>query len=298
MKKILTGLSVALILTAGLTLSSRADVTLDFESSHGYTSGSTIVGVDDTSVAGTTKWTNLLTTTASDMVISAGTGVGGSQSFRITDNYSASSGAAYGAMFDLSSASSMFASPFRMTFSMAVSNPGGSGNVAQVYLGYNGTLAGSQRYWTNVLMAVDGSLNLVTDSSSGNGITNFSLGNYSAYAAAGDYVTFDLTIDPTTKTYTNVAVSGSLSSVNFTSTLSASATNHYGEIPYLSGNTGLPALAYNLDLVAGGMSTGVVSFDNVSISSVPEPAAVGLLAMAIGMLAVGRSARRQSTTRG
>lgn len=298
MKKILSGLSVALILSAGLTLSSRADVTIDFESSHGYTSGSTIVGVDDSSVPGTTKWTNLLTTTASDMVVSAGTGVGGSQSLRITDNYSASSGAAYGTSLDLSGSSSIFASAFKVSFSLAVTNMGGTGNVAQVYLGFNGTAAGSQRYWMNLLMGTDGALNLVTDSVSGNSVANFSLGNYSAYAVAGEYVTFDLTIDPTTKTYTNVAVSGSLNSINFTSTLSASSYNHNGEIPYLSGNTGLPALAYNLDLVAGGMSTGTVNFDNISISNVPEPATFGLLAMAMGVLAVSRGAKRRTTTLG
>lgn len=295
MKKILSGLSVALILSAGLTLSSRADVTIDFENAQGYTSGSTIVGVDDSSVPGTTKWTNLLTATASDMVISTAHPHTGSQALRITDGTTTS---AYGTSLDLAGSASVFSSTFKMTFSLAVTNPGGaSGNVAQVYLGHNGVAAGTQRYWMGLTMSVDGSLNLITDSTLGGSSANFNLGNYSAYAVAGEYVTFDLTIDPTTKTYTNVAVSGSLSSVNFTSTLSASGYNRNGEIPYLSSNATPPALAYNLDLVAGGSSTGTVDFDNFSLTSVPEPATAGLVLVFVGALAT-RGAIRRRTTRG
>lgn len=294
MKKILSGFSAVLILAAAMTLSLRADVTIDFENAQGYTAGSTIVGVDDSGLPGTAKWVNMFNTTASSIVVSSGTGIGGSQSLRLNDTYSSTSSAALGASMDLASSSSVFSSTFKMTFSLAVTNPGGTGNVAQVYLGYNGVAAGTQRYWMGLTMGVDGALTLITDSISGVGTANFSLGNYATYAAAGEYVNFELVIDPTTKMYTNVAVSGSLGSANYTSTLSASSTNHNGEIPYLSANGTATALAYNLDLVAGGTSTGTIDFDNFVFSTVPEPATFGLVLLSVGTLVAHGAARRRA----
>lgn len=269
----------------------HADVAIGFESSSGYTSGSTIIGVDDSSVTGTKTWSNIFSTDSNSMTVSSVNPYSGSsQAFRIADN---SATTAYGTAVDLSSASSIFTSAFKFTVSMAVTNTGTAGNVAQFYLGYNGVAGGSQRYWAGVTCSYDGTLTLLTDSTSGTTASFYTMGNYTTFSNWGEYVTFELTIDPSTMTYTDVAISGTKSSANKTSGLN-SATYHYGEIPYLSGNAVLPALTYNLDLVAGTGSMGTVDFDNISISNVPEPGAMGLVALGMSALVARLAARRRT----
>lgn len=283
--------SLALLCAASVTLNARADFSTSFETTSGsYTTGSTVIGVHDTGLTGTASWSALFGSTSA-MVITdtAGMVKTGTQALQITDSTTSS---AYGASYNLTGAVN-YSNPFTLHFALNVASYGGTGNPVQFYLGDNSTSAGSKAYWTAGFLS-SGFLYLYEASSvGGSSATAYNMGAYTTYSPLGNYVTFDITIDPTTHKYTGVTISGTTSgAVDKLSTLTSQPGA--GEIPWLNGSgTNTAPLNYFV-VAAGGAGTATFAIDDLSISNVPEPQSVTLLALAAGGMALACLRRRRA----
>jgi len=249
-----------------------------FESSSGYTSGSTVIGVTDSGA--NAAWTSILSGAASAITASSASPQSGGLAFQIND---ASTTTAYGASLNLGSVVST-SSPFTLQFSMALSNLGGSGSAAQIYLGAASVQPGTAKYWTGLVVDASGNISIYTDSTNGTSANAVSLGNYSSYVTAGGYLTFSISIDPSTMKYTSVVLSGSLSTADKVSTI-VSGGGSSGTVPYLHNTASLPSLYF--DVIGGTASMATISIDNLSIVAVPEPSVLAFLGLG-GMLLLWR----------
>lgn len=270
--------SILLLGCMGL-LTARADFSTGFETTDGsYVAGSTVIGVDDNSAPGTNKWTAFLGTTTNTGVITATTSYAqsGSQALNINDTTNAT---AYAAYLNLTSGATNFSGTFKLHFGLNIQSVStGTTNQIQIYLGQaitdpGGTNGG--RYWTGLIYN-NGVLQLLYDGTT-TAMYTLNLGNYTTYAALGEYVTFDITMDGATKKYTGLQITSSTGVVtDLTSTVQTLT------LPWVPGSTlgGLVANAdpaYNLMVVTGTDDTASVTFDNFSLSTVPEPAAWALV---------------------
>ncbi|PAW78309.1 MAG: hypothetical protein B9S32_07190 [Verrucomicrobia bacterium Tous-C9LFEB] len=285
-------LTTILFLTLSLTVAARADFSTGFETTSGsYTAGSPVSGVHDTGLPGTASWSTLFGSTSAITVTNNPANVkSGTQALHVVD----ADTSAYGVSYNLAGAVN-YSSAFTLHFSLNVSSVGLAptatfGTPIQFYLGDNSTSAGTKAYWTSGYVSSGGVLYLyVASSTNGSSVTGVNLGSYTTYSAYGQYVDFDITIDPTTHKYTNLTLTGAASgAVDKTSTLLGSSSG--GEIPWLNNTLGTPSSTFVL--AAGGGGASVFDIDNLSISNVPEPTTIALAAFGT-MILLGRHRSRR-----
>lgn len=278
--------STALALSFSSVPLSAATISSGFEpvTDGTYTVTTTeIVGKQDTSLSGSASWTSIWTP-PTGVIFSSQTGVAGSYGVRIVGDGTTVSGGttARGTQIQVSNATSLLSSPFTFSLAMNVRSVGSptSGQQAQVQFGaqtfgsgsswlkfgYDGTSTGQYYYiqgWN------------------GSGLVSRSVLTSNVTAGLGEWVTFNLTVDPDSHLYTSATVTGSKGTVAFDLTGLQMAWN----------GTNAPTNANYLSFVTGGSDIVTVDFDNVSISSIPEPATAGLL---VGGLLLGFAGRRRN----
>lgn len=273
-------LQVAGILAIGIQSSSAAFIT-GFETSSGYGTNTTVIGVHDSSAPGTNAWERFASLPSPDsrMVTSTANPQTGTQALRFIND---GSGTALATTLQLGSSVNV-ANPFNIHFGMALNNiSAGTGNQAQVYFGFNGSQLGVQPYWFSLIYN-DGSLNLYLNNAANNNIIAVNLGLYTTYSALGSYISFDFAIDPATNKFTNVQITGTLTSANLTSTVLAAAGG--GTIPHLSAT---PNTYFSF--TSGGNDTITADFDNLQITTIPEPSTNALImgSFALGIMVLFR----------
>ncbi|PAW79906.1 MAG: hypothetical protein B9S32_00855 [Verrucomicrobia bacterium Tous-C9LFEB] len=265
------------------TVSTMGDVIIGFETSSGYGTNTTIVGVDDSTITGTAAWSNTFNTTAlnGNLQTSTANPQSGSQALRLTNTATG----ALGASLQLGSAVDV-TQPFNIHFGMALSGiSANTGNQAQIYFGANSSQVGTLPYWFGLIYS-DGKLALALNSSNNSTAAFYiEFGNYTEYANLGDYITFDFTINPSTSKFTNVLVSGELKTSNLTSSVQASASG--GTIPHLTSTPDTYIV-----FASGGNDTITADFDNLQISTIPEPSMIALVSF--GFLGIYCLRKRQS----
>jgi len=269
----------------GLAGAVHASFLTGFETSSGYGTNATVIGVHDTSAGGTNTWQNVsgFSNSVTSSTVLPQTGL---MSLRLLDT-STSAGTA--ASLDLGSAFN-FAQPFTLSFSMAITATGGTaGLVFNVWLG-NAVNSLSTKEWTH--FAYDSStqnVGVYVSNAAGTSTQLVTLGKYTDFATAGQYMTASISIDPTTRKYTNVTLSGALATTDVTS--SVLAVNS-GTIPWIPSTAGNPGS--NFWVSSGGLGTVTAFIDNVSVIPEPGPAVlVGLgLVPVLGLVrrGVGRRA--------
>lgn len=269
----------------------RAQMVTGFETSNGYTSGGNIIGTTDLSSG--TAWGTVnggggaATWTASDSDPASGL-----LAFNVVKSQNT---AASGVQLNLGPAvSSVQSDPFTISFDLNVGADisSGTGNQAQVYYGPQTTPQNSLSNGSNVpywvaLRYNNGNLDFYTANLNGTGGTAVNLGSYTTYSALGDYITFDITIDPATLQYTSVLVSGTLSSADMTATVLASNSG------FIPGHVaGTPDNYFSVFL--GLNDTGTVNFDNLSVAAVPEPGTWAMLTFGLCLFVCFRKRTRIS----
>lgn len=259
-----------LLLCASIGVSSLYAVTSSFETTDGaYVNGSTIAAKTDTSIgAAWSSVTNVASSTANVY--------DGALALRLTD---ASSSASSGATISWTNADSLLLSPFTFQFSMAVGADVSTGTSRQVQVYLGQASAGDFNHWAAVVYD-DGILRLSTGTGVSGSDYGVNLGNYTTYSPLGSYVTFSITIDPTTHKYTNVSIDGTLTAnpVDLTTTVLAS---NGGTIPWTSASGNPPN---QMLIITGGNDTVTADFDAFSINAVPEPGTWALVVMALASL--------------
>jgi hypothetical protein len=253
---------------------SQAAFLTGFETSSGYGTNTTVIGVHDTAAPGTNSWTKLFT--GADSIITSSTAhpQTGSQAltFDKTDTTNA-----VGATLTLGSSVDL-TQPFTMAFALSVNSvSAGTGGQAQILLGAGNTNAGSSAFWTRVVYD-NGTIKVLVNNADGTGVTDVSVGSYTTYSNLGDYIDFSISIDPTTMKYTNIQITGSLSSANVTSTVLASASG--GVVPHL--NVAAASIGTNVTFASGGNDQINMNIDNLSV--VPEPGSALLLGAGLSFL--------------
>lgn len=284
--KTLSLLRACFLACVAVGLVSAPAASTSFETTDGsYVNGASIQGKTDTAIG--SAWSNVGNANSSTANV-----YDGSLAIRVTDSSTTNSS---GATTAWTNADSLLLSPFTFKFSLAVGADvsDGTGNQVQIYLGQ--PVAGDANNWTKVVYDdsnIDGLQNGVLRICTGTGAANtdyaVNLGLYTAYSAFGEYVTFSITIDPTTMKYTSVTVDGTLTAnpVDLTTTVQAS---NGGTLPWTS-TLGTPS--DQMLIVTGGNDTGTFDFDAFSITSaVPEPGTWALLVIAMILLPLLRRRR-------
>jgi regulation of enolase protein 1 (concanavalin A-like superfamily) len=228
-----------------------------FEPVAGYAEGEPVVGVDDPFIPGTATWKNFGSASSTPSLASTANPLSGTQAVRI-DKTDTSNPA--GITLDLSGVGLDFSAsvPITLRFSLAISRyTSGTDNQVQIYLGNNSTYPGGSRYWTTVVFT-NGEFQLWTGTPTGNN-TPVSLGNYTDYSELGDYVSFEITVNPATKTYTAVKVTGQKYSASFTSSLAGTT------LPWRPVDQIDPGKYFQL--VIGGNDQVTVDFDGFTLTS-------------------------------
>lgn len=267
---------VGTVLALGLTgvFLPAATVVSGFDVANGaYTNGATVVGVQDTSLGGT--WAALFSSATTASTSSSAKPADGSLDIRI-----ANSGSATGAQLAAANVASLLTSPFALSLSFDVVSESGTGTGPQFQFG--SSTIGNGNNWLQVNYNSAGNLALVTSNGAGSYLS-VTLGSYASFSNLGDYVTLSVTIDPTSHKYTGVTLSGTKQSLDLTSTVLAS---NGGMIPW----NGTAPSDY-LSLYEGSSTTSTVDFDKFSITPVPEPGIVALVAG--GLVAVSLGYRRK-----
>ncbi|EIP98546.1 hypothetical protein OpiT1DRAFT_03003 [Opitutaceae bacterium TAV1] len=230
-----------------------------FETGSGYRAGESVRGFADPTLPGTAAWTMHNPSSPALPLVSTANPLSGSQALRLVKPDATGSG---GVTLNLA-ALGLADAPFVLRFGLAVHNySAGTGNQLQVYLGNAGTDPGGGKYWT-LLIFNEGVFYLYRASSTGASNQAVNLGAYTAYADHGDYVSFELAVDPVTKTYTGVRVSGAKGTADFTETL-AGAT-----LPWRPDQAGDPASVFQFILGSNDIIT--VDLDDLSLD--PDGAA-------------------------
>lgn len=274
---------IGLFLWLGVAASARANYSTGFETTDGYTSGGgTVISVTDSSSG--TAWQSV-SGFSSGVATSTLSAQSGSMALRLNDS-STTGGLA--ASLDLASAVN-FSAPFTLQFSLSITSvtATSAGSGLGIWFG-NVSNSNSAKEWTHLVYdSATGNLVLYVSNSAGNSSQAVTLGAYTSFATFGDYMTFSLTIDPTTHQYTNITLSGSLQTLDLTSTVAA--VNN-GTIPWVSTTAGDPGS--NLWFSTGSAAALTAYIDNVSI--VPEPGMSVLLVTAVSFLLWARRSGRRS----
>lgn len=265
-------LSLSSVLSAVLILSGGSSAALavssSFETTDGtYVNGSSIGGKTDSSIGA--SWTSVTGAVSSNANV-----LDGSLAIRVTDSSTSTSS---GGTISWTNAASLMTSPFTLQFSLAIASDYSVGTVNQVQVYLGQAQAGDFNHWASVYFD-EGNFKMAT----GNGTSDswVGLGSYTTYSNYGEYVTFSLTIDPTTKKFTNVTVDGTKTATPTSYTTAVQASNG-GTIPWTSASGTPPN---QMLLITGGGDTATVDFDAFSITSaVPEPSAWALLLLAVAL---------------
>lgn len=271
------------VLTALAGSSVYAQYSTGFESPT-FTNGSTASGLDGWSTNYGTAGTKL---------VSTANPYSGSQHLRLTDSTT-------GAESIIKNVGAInVTQPFTVSFAFAVSGVSdGTGAQAQILFGTTNSLVGSSPYWFNVFYddssadtLANGSLFIGTNSASGLSVSNINLGAFTTYAPIGSYVSFSITIDPTTFKYTSVTITGATSGlVDKTSVVQTGGS--LGTVPHLS--TAASSVPTDFTVLTGGNDTLTLDFDAFSFSQVPEPSTYAALA---GIVSLGFVIRRRRSPR-
>lgn len=254
-----------------LSSNAQAQFSTGFESgqssgSPAYTSGSTIIGVQDVTARAGNKWVNMVGTTSTSMTLTTSNPASGSRTFEINDT---STSTAYGAYVDLTGAIGLdLAQPFTISFAMNLSGiSSGTGNQAQFYFGNANTDPNTGKYWAAMIYS-NGVLYLLANNANGNGAAWINLGNYTTFDTTGaNYVTVSLTVDPLLKRYTKVVLSGSGVTTDFTSTVQAV---NGGIIPWLSAVNPTVNPEAKLIFVTGTNDTLRAKFDGIQVANATQ----------------------------
>ncbi len=273
MKTILHSLSVkslwkqlALVSTASCLLAgslSAATISSGFEptTNGNYTAGGDVIGKQDTSLGGT--WTSIWTTPPTGVIFSSPTGQAGSTSLRIASDGTA----ARGANIQVANAASLLTSTFSFSLAMNVQSVGTPTSGQQVQVQFGAQTFGNNSSWLK--FGYDGSAGgnqyYYIQGWNGTALTAKNVLTSSVTAGLGEWVTFNFTVDPFSHTYTSATVTGSKGTVAFDLTGLQMAWD------------GTTTPSNYLSLVTGNGDMVTVDFDNVSISTIPEPATAGLL---------------------
>ncbi len=261
----------------------RAAFLTGFETSSGYTTNASVIGVQDTSAPEGNLWGNVsgFSNSVTSSNVFPQTGL---LSMRILDT-STSAGTA--AALDLGSSVLDTSKPFTIQFSWAITETGGTpGAALNMWFG-TAVNSLSQKNWTHVnYNSNTQALGVYVTNAGGTSSQVVDIGNYTTIANFGEYMTWSITIDPVLKKYTNVTISGSLGSIDATTTIQGV---NGGVIPWISNTAGDPP--FNLWFSTGGAATITAYVDNVSI--IPEPTA-SMLALGAFILLASRFRRRAS----
>ncbi|MDP0498375.1 MAG: hypothetical protein Q7Q73_19455 [Verrucomicrobiota bacterium JB024] len=275
--------STAAVLAFGLALALpvQAQVTTGFETSSGYTSGASVIGVDDTGIAGSAVWQTVFIDTGGATASPANPQTG-----ELAMRVSSDATQVYGGKLFLQGSGLVWNDPqqrVNFSFGMAISSfSAGTGNQVMVYLGENTVLPGTGKYWVELIFT-NGELQLWKGNTSANN-SAVSIGSYTTFSNLGEYITFDITVAPVSKTYTSVTLSGTNSSVDLTSSFEGVSLPSYNGTP-----------DQWIQFVVGSNDTVVVDFDNVNVNniSIPEPSTYGAaFGVVVLMLAALRRRRR------
>lgn len=271
-------------------LPAHASFLTGFETSSGYGTNTTVIGVQDSAAPSGNLWTGMFAASSYPGTLTSSTAhpQTGTQALQISAL--ASEGAARGVRLDLGSSVDL-TNPFSLQFALSIDSLGtpSSGYQAQVTFGSSGTNFGTDPFWFRVSFSND-TIRADINNISGLGVHEINLGTWSAYADIGNgvnlggYLTFSIEIDPTTFAYTKFQVSGDNGSADF---LPAIVADNGGITPHLSGTPG----AF-LQFFTGSNDSVTFNVDNISV--VPEPATAVLAAASFGLLAL----RRRSAWRG
>ena len=254
-----------------------------FETTSGYGTNTTVIGVHDTAAPGTNAWTKLFTGADSIVTSSTAHPQTGSQAltFDKTDD-----SVAIGVTLTLGSSVDL-TQPFTMEFALSINSvSAGTGNQAQIYLGAPSTAAGTDPFWTRVTYD-NGMLKVMVNNAAGTGVGTVDVGNYTTYSNLGDYINFSISIDPATMKYTNVSIAGSLSSADVTALVLASTSG--GTVPHLTATA--VEMGTNITFVSGSNDLINMNIDNLQI--IPEPTSAALACMGL-ILAVSTLHRRRA----
>lgn len=261
-----------------------------------YVAGSSISGKYDSNNSTDNTWT-LFSGFNNAGSISTTKAATGSSSYLLADN---NAKGAYGAYLNLTPSVGSFISSTPWTFSISFnlrelfatdsSDNAAGDQTFGIGLGQS-SISGSGKYWFRFVY-LNGDLQLMVRSTS-NGSTGVSqtavsLGSYTDYADVGaGFITLSLSIDPTTKTYTSVSLSGAKLSKDHTAAVQAAGAT----IPWGNTTTGDPLA--NLVINSGTASALYVHFDDISLTSIPEPATNTILAgLSVFALALAYFRRR------
>lgn len=273
---------------AGLALCGAplsAQILTGFETSNGYTSGASVIGVNDTGIPGSAAWTAVAGFSATTPIASSAHPQSGAMAWRLERTVSTTGAVA--SRVDLSGAGVNFAStPITLSFGLSINNfSAGTVNQFQIYFGDADINPAGGRYWSTIIFT-DGSFHLYKASVDGTQNVGVNLGAYTTYSPLGSYITFSVSFNPVTKTYTDLSLSGSVSSASFASTIAGE------RLPWRPNLAGEPGKF--LTFVAGGNDIIQADIDNLSISTIPEPAQASLLVG--GALAAFAALRRRRPT--
>lgn len=245
-----------------------------------YTAGGDVIGKQDTSLGGT--WTSIWTTPPTGIIYTTSNSYAGSSALQIVGNQTAR-----GAQIQIANASSLLSSPFTFSLAMNIESIATPISGQQVQVQFGSSTFGSGSNWLK--FGYDGFHSSTTGTDrqtyffqawNGTALTPKYIDLSSVANGFGEYVTFNFTIDPTTHTYTSASITGSKGTVSF-------------DITGLLSWDGSTTPSNYLNIVTGANDTVTVDFDNVTISSVPEPTTLGLACGGVLLLASLRRKNRR-----
>lgn len=274
---------IAGLLLAGAPLS--AQILTGFETSDGYTAGASVIGVNDSGIPGSAAWTAISGFSATTPFASTANPQSGSMAWRLERTGSTSGAVA--SRINISDAGVDFAgAPISLSFGISINSfSTDTTNQFQIYLGDADINPTAGRYWTTIIFN-NGSFYLYKATADGTANTPVNLGAYTTYSPLGSYITFDMVFDPVAKTYTDLSLTGSVSSASFASTIADE------RLPWRPNLVGEPGKF--LTFVAGSNDLIQVDIDNLSISNIPEPAQASLIAGAVFAAFAATRRRRAS----